>query len=140
VITEPPEPIFLTVEDVLELHDDQLRLFGGSTGVRDRDALESAVATPAISFDGEYLHGNLFEMAAAYAFHIAENQPFLDGNKRTGLNAALVFLDLNGWVVLDPDQRLYEAMIALSSRNLDKHGLASLLHELSRPMSTFAST
>jgi hypothetical protein len=88
---------------VLALHDDQLRLFGGSAGVRDRGALESAVATPEATFDDEFLHEDLFQMAAAYAFHIAENQPFVDGNKRTGLNAALVFLDVNGWVVLDPD-------------------------------------
>jgi len=64
------------------------------------------VATPAVTFDDAYLHNDLFQMAAAYAFHIAENQPFLDGNKRTALNAALVFLDINGWLVLDPDARL----------------------------------
>jgi death-on-curing protein len=70
-------------------------------------------------------------MAAAYAFHIAETQPFVDGNKRTGLDAALVFLDLNGWVVVDPEMRLYDAMLALSSRKLDKHGLAVLFRVLS---------
>jgi len=79
--------------------------------------------------------GDIFEMAAAYAFHIAENQPFVDGNKRAGLNAALVFLDVNAWLVLDPDERLYDAMISLSARTLDKHGLASLLRELARPLS-----
>jgi death-on-curing protein len=128
--TTGPEPLFLSVEDVLALHDDQLRRFGGSAGVRDRGALESAVATPAATFDDQFLHEDLFKMAAAYAFHIAENQPFVDGNKRTGLNAALVFLDANGWVVTDPDMRLYDAMIALSSRVLDKHGLALILREL----------
>lgn len=61
-------------------------------------------------------------MAAAYAFHIAENQPFVDGNKRTALNAALVFLDLNGFIVHDPEGRLHDAMIAISSRALDKRG------------------
>jgi death-on-curing protein len=77
----------------------------------------------------------MFEMAAAYAFHIAENQPFLDGNKRTALNAALVFLDINGWLVLDPDECLFDAMIAISSRALDKYGLAAILRKLSRPIS-----
>ena len=67
------------------------------------------------------------------ATQIAENQPFVDGNKRTGLNAALVFLDVNGWVILDPDMRLYDAMIALSSRALDRHGLALILRELALP-------
>lgn len=84
------------VEEVLLLRADQLRLFGGSAGIRDRGVLESAVAMPAATFDGELLHTGLFEMAAAYAFHIAEGQPFVDGNKRTALNAALVFLDLMG--------------------------------------------
>lgn len=128
------EPLFLSVEDVLELHSDQLRLYGGSAGIRDRGALDSAVATPAATFDSAYLHDNLFLMAAAYAFHIAENQPFLDGNKRAALNAALVFLDINGWLVLDPDERLFDAMIALSSRELDKQGLAVLLRNLARPI------
>jgi len=124
------EPDFLTVEEVLALHADQLRLFGGSDGLRNRGGLESAVATPSASFGGAYLHETLFEMAAAYAFHIAENQPFVDGNKRTALNAALVFLDINGHEVRDPDGRLYAAMIAISSRDLDKKGLAKLLAEL----------
>jgi death-on-curing protein len=124
------EPDFLSVQEVLELHDDQLRLFGGSAGIRDPGALESAVAVPASSFDGEILHVDLFHMAAAYAFHIAENQPFLDGNKRTALNAALVFLDINGWLVSDPDARLFQAMLAISERSLDKSGLAQLFREL----------
>lgn len=131
----PLDPIFLTVEDVLHLHDDQLERFGGSAGVRDRGALDSAVAVVQATFDGKLLHSDIFEMAAAYAFHIAENQPFLDGNKRTGLDAALVFLDVNGWLVLDPDGRLYRAMISLSARQLDKHGLAALLQELAHPLS-----
>jgi death-on-curing protein len=124
------DPSFLSVEDVLALHDDQLRLFGGSAGIRDANALESAVATPASTFDGSFLHEDVFVMAAAYAFHIAETQPFVDGNKRTGLNAALVFLDINGWLVLDPDERLYDAMVALSSRSLDKSDLAKLFRDL----------
>jgi death-on-curing protein len=72
-------------------------------------------------------------MAAAYAFHIAESQAFVDGNKRTGLNAALVFLMMNGWEVVDPRGRLYDAMIAIAVRQLDKPGLAQLLQELSKP-------
>lgn len=130
------DPIFLTVEDVLALHDDQVRLFGGSDGIRDSGALDSAVAMPESTFDGSFLHEDVFQMAAAYAFHIAENQPFVDGNKRTGLNAAIVFLDLNGWLVLDPGERLADAMLALASRRLDKLGLAHLLREVSRPLST----
>jgi death-on-curing protein len=126
-----PDPEFLTVEDVLQIHDEQLAAYGGATGIRDQGLLESAVAMPQASFGEAYLHEDLAHMAAAYAFHIAQNQPFLDGNKRTGLVAALVFLDLNGVTVLDPRERLYDAMIAIAERQMDKDGLAELLRELS---------
>lgn len=125
-----PGPEFLTVEDVLQIHDEQLSAYGGAEGVRDRGLLESAVATPQVSFGGQYLHEGLHHMAAAYAFHVAQNQPFLDGNKRTGLVAALVFLDLNGITVFDPEERLYDAMIAVAERRMDKERLAELLREL----------
>lgn len=71
-------------------------------------------------------------MAAAYAFHIAQNQPFVDGNKRTGLAAALVFLDMNGYSVSDPDEKLYDALIAIANKQLDKAGLAKILREQAR--------
>jgi death-on-curing protein len=64
------EPIFLTLDDVLEIHEQQIELYGGSHGLRDPGALESAVATPQATFGGEYLHGSLYLMAAAYLFHI----------------------------------------------------------------------
>lgn len=125
------EPDFLSVEDVIQIHDEQIAAYGGATGVRDQGLLESAVAMPRASFGETYLHEDLAHMAAAYAFHLARNQPFLDGNKRTGLAAALVFLDLNGITVLDPQEKLYDAMIAIAERRLDKDGLAELLRELS---------
>jgi death-on-curing protein len=125
------EPDFLSVEDVVQIHDEQIAAYGGAAGIRDQGLLESAVAMPRASFGESYLHEDLAHMAAAYAFHIAQNQPFLDGNKRTGLVAALVFLDLNGIIVLDPQEKLYDAMIAIAERRMDKDGLAELLRELS---------
>lgn len=127
------EPDFLSVEEVLSLHVEQLDRFGGSAGVREEGLLESAVMTPQASFGGEYVHKGLFEMAAAYAFHIAENQPFIDGNKRTGLASALVFLGMNGFEVPDPGGALYGAMIDLSARRMDKAGMARLLESLAQP-------
>lgn len=88
---------------------------------------------PQASFGGEYLHADLFEMAAAYAFHIAENQPFLDGNKRTALVACLVFLDINGFEILDADMNFYDAMISIANKEMDKmdkYDLANLLKGL----------
>lgn len=90
------EPEVRDVDDVLALHDEALAAFGGSAGVRDPGLLASAVAMPRASFGGELLHEDIFAMAAAYAFHIAQNQPFADGNKRTAILAAIVFLDLDG--------------------------------------------
>jgi death-on-curing protein len=87
---------FLTVEVMLALHQRQLERFGGGAGVRDRGLPESAVAQPQASFGGSYVHAGLFDMAAAYLFHIVSNHPFVDGNKRTGLLATQVFLSLNG--------------------------------------------
>lgn len=81
---------FLTVAEVEQLHAEQLRLFGGLDGVRDRAALEAAVAVPSSTFGGEFLHEGIFQMAAAYAYHIAENQPFIDGNKRCAQRRARV--------------------------------------------------
>lgn len=126
------EPDFLSVADVLQIHDEQIESYGGIHGIRDEGLLESAVMTPQASFGGEYLHNGLFEMAAAYAFHIAENQPFLDGNKRTALVSALVFLDINGTEILDAEMVLYNAMIAISNKEMDKYDLAALFEDLSK--------
>ena len=80
----------------MEIHRDQIDRYGGSPGIRDIKLLESAVATPAAGFGEDYLHTNIYEMAAAYLFHIIRNHPFTDGNKRTGAVAAIVFLMMNG--------------------------------------------
>lgn len=125
------EPEFLSVADVLQIHEEQIESYGGIRGIRDERLLESAVMTAQASFGGEYLHVNLFEMAAAYAFHIAENQPFLDGNKRTALVAYLVFLDINGLVILDAEMQLYSAMISIANKQMDKYVFAKLLEQLS---------
>jgi death on curing protein len=78
------------------------------------------------------LHEDLYAMAAAYAFHLAEAQAFLDGNKRVAAAAAIVFLDFNGIEILDPSGRLYDAMLAIAVQRLDKAGLAHLLRSLPR--------
>jgi death-on-curing protein len=127
------DPVFLTVDDVLGLHADQIREFGGSGGLRDEGGLASAVAQASATYGGDYLHASLFDMAAAYAFHIAENHPFVDGNKRTALNAAIVFLGLNGLDVADDDGHLFDAMMGLATGELSKGRMAALLEQLSKP-------
>lgn len=123
-------PEFVVLEDVFYLHEKQLERYGGTQGIRSQELLESAVMTPQASFDGEYVHKTLCEMAAAYAFHIAENQPFVDGNKRAALGTALLFLDLNGVELNDAEGKLYQAMIDISSKTLTKSGLTDLLKKL----------
>ena len=124
------EPSFLTFAEVLEIQRVQAEQFGGDPKLRDRGLLESALAMPEASFGGELLHRTLFAMAAAYAYHIAQNQPFVDGNKRTGLATALVFLALNGIEIEDPKGRLYGAMIGIAERKFSKKDLAALLSKL----------
>lgn len=128
------DPEFLELEDVFELHADSIARYGGDIGVRDRGLIDAAVAVPRQSFGGKYLHKTLFEMAAAYAFHIAESQGFVDGNKRAGLAAATAFLAMNGFDLIEREDRLYAAMIAISARTLDKGGLARVFEECSQPI------
>ncbi len=123
------EPQFLTLDQVLEIHRVQLALFGGQEGIRDQGALESAIAQPEAGSGDAYLHTYPFGMAAAYAFHLAENQPFIDGNKRTALDCALTFLEANG-ITIEDDEMLYRAMIDIGTKRLSKKGLEDVLQGL----------
>src|SRR5512140_1446736 len=104
------EPEFLRIEDVLRIHEDQIERYGGSPGLRDSGLLASVVETPRATFGGKFLHTDLFEMAAAYLYHIVQNHPFVDGNKRTGAACAIIFLALNR-IELDADE---EGLITLT--------------------------
>jgi death-on-curing protein len=123
------EPYFLTREQVDTIHRDQIEAWGGLHGLRSEDALESAIAQPQNVYF--YGGGDLFEIAAAYVFHIAESQAYLDGNKRTGVQAAADFLEING---IDtsrlPELATYEAMIRVASHELDRSGLALFLRDV----------
>ena len=88
----------LSVAAVLAIHAEVLRANGGGAGLRERSLLESAVAAPQASFGGEPLIRDTVEIAAAYLYYLCRNHPFVDGNKRTALAAALVFLQANGWL------------------------------------------
>jgi len=127
------DPEFLTLDEVLGLHADQIRRYGGATGLRDLSSLQSAIAMPETSYGGEYLHGTLFEMAAGYLFHLARNHPFVDGNKRTALICALVFLGLNGQRLdADPDA-LYELVDGVAAGQVDKSEVAIFLRDHATP-------
>jgi death-on-curing protein len=85
-----------TLEEILILHDYQIKRFGGKYGVRDIRMLESAIQRPQATFDGKDLYPTLFQKASAVVHSIIKNHPFVDGNKRTGIHAALTFLGENG--------------------------------------------
>jgi death-on-curing protein len=120
-------PKFLTLAEILEFHEDLLSSFGGSPGIRDLGVLESAVAMPQSGLGNAFFHQFPFEMAAAYAFHIAQNHAFVDGNKRTALTAALVFLEINEYPVMGGEEELEAATREIASGKMDKSVFAKVL-------------
>ncbi|MDR2708519.1 MAG: type II toxin-antitoxin system death-on-curing family toxin, partial [Elusimicrobiota bacterium] len=103
----------MTLTEVLLILEDQIRNYGGMYGVRDLTLLSSAINLPQSSFEGKYLHKTIPEMAAGYAFHICQNRPFIDGNKRAALASSLVFLDINGYRFNCRDEILYAEIMNL---------------------------
>ena len=126
------DPAFLTLDEILAIHADQIRRYGGRPGLRDLALLQSALGTPQTTFEGEYLHTDVFEMAAAYLFHIARNHPFVDGNKRTGLMAALVFLGLNDLELAVDSAALYELVTGVAAGAVAKAQIAVVFQQHSR--------
>ncbi len=118
------DPEFLTLDDLLALQADQIDRYGGAHGVRDVGLLESALAAPRATFAGAYLHGSIAEMAAAYLFHVVGNHPFVDGNKRAGLAAAIAFLGLNDLWLDAPDDDLVDLVVGVADRRVDKSEVA----------------
>jgi len=108
------EPVFLGLDEVIEIHHDQIKRYGGHPGIRDIGILKSTVAMPSATFDGNYLHTDIFEMASAYLFHIVRNHPFIDGSKRTGAVASIVFLMLNG-IDFHADENDLEKIVLLTA-------------------------
>jgi death-on-curing protein len=122
-------PIFLTLDEVLEIHLDQLARYGGAVGVRDLGLLQSALAQPQAAFGGQFLHADLFEMAAAYLFHLVQNHPFVDGNKRVGAVAALVFLRLNDRDIEATNLELESLVLSVAQGQADKAAIATFIRE-----------
>ncbi len=126
------DPEFLDRDIVLDTHRESLARHGGLDGLRDEGAFLSALAAAQNTYF--YAGGDLHDVAASYAFHLAEAQAFLDGNKRTAMGVAMIFLIINGCLDEGDDEALYEAMIAVARRELDKAGLAALLRRQFPPV------
>ena len=125
-------PQFLPLSKIIELHERQIRLYGGEPSIRDMNLLESALAMPMSGIGDSYFHAFPFEMAAAYMFHIVQNHPFVDGNKRTGAVAALVFLALNN-IEIDMAEDVFERFVrAVAKGEVQKPEIAKFLEEHSK--------
>src|SRR5437667_693722 len=130
------EPVFLSLDEVLEIHEQQIERYGGSSVLRDAAGLESAVATPQATFGGEFLHTSIPAMAAAYLFHLCQNHAFIDGNKRVGANAAITFLLVNDSEPAFDEADLVDLVLAVASGRVSKPDLIREFESRCRPIET----
>jgi death-on-curing protein len=117
------EPVWIELREVLAAHSEQLAAYGGSDGVRDRTLLESAIAKPLNVF--AYGEPDIFDLAASYAFGIARNYAFIDGNKRTAASISLGFLYINGWDIQAEKEDEYFAFLHLAEGTLSEQEMAA---------------
>lgn len=127
------EPEFLTLDEVVAINRDQVERYGGSIGVRDWGLLKSAIAMPAATFSGQFLHADLWEMAAAYLFHLVQNHPFIDGNKRVGAVAADVFLTLNGLMLTASQDSYADLVLSVARGETSKSAVAEFFRANTTP-------
>ena len=120
---------FIPKQVILHFHEQLIELYGGTPGIRDEQLLDSALEQPKSSFGSSFLNESIFEMAAAYGFHICKNHPFVDGNKRISLVAMDTFLQENGYEITASEKETYKIIIALSSGEISKKELTEWLKE-----------
>ena len=123
------QPEFLTLAQVLRIHQDQIDRYGGDASVRDAALLQSALAMPQAGFGDQWLHKFPHEMAAAYLFHLVQNHPFVDGNKRTGLASAIMFLEHHDRTVRASKQDVENLVLAVARGQLTKAAVAEFFHD-----------
>ena len=118
------DPVFLNLDDILQIHQDTIAIEGGSDGTRDIALIDSAVSAPKATFGGEYLHHDFAAMTAAIMFALISNHGFVDGNKRVGTLAALVFRDVNGEEGFPPPQGLDDTALSVARGEMSRDELA----------------
>src|ERR1035441_2390134 len=141
------DPAFLSLDEVLEIHEQQIERYGGSSGLRDGGGLESATAMPQATFGGEFLHTSIPAMAAAHLFHLCQNHSFLyankpvgantaflDGNKRGGANAAIIFLLIDQWEPTFDEEELVDMVLSVATGRLSKPRLIEIFESRCRPL------
>ena len=128
--TDANDCLHLTLEIVLEIHAEAIATFGGSTGLRDRALLESAIAAPQASFGGVSPLTDTIDVAAAYLFYLCSNHPFVDGNKRVALGVCLVFLQLNGCTPAPDSDEWENLTLAVAAGVLSRDDVTAKLRTL----------
>lgn len=121
--------LFLGVDDVVRINHQHIILFGGLHGVRDIALLDAAVKRPQTTFGGTFLYTDIYTMAAVYAQGIIKNHPFIDGNKRTGMACALIFLDSNNYEISLSNNDVYDIGIALAESEISYEILAQIFKD-----------
>lgn len=130
-----PKVKYLSVEEVLAIHERSINGYGGSHGVRDLGLIESAVARPQASFDNQDLYEDIFDKASALLQSLLKNHPFVDGNKRTALTSAMAFLEENGWELENDHHEEVEFAVAVDNQHLSVEEISKWLkeHSISNP-------
>jgi death on curing protein len=123
------EIAFLTLEDVLALHDELIQRYGGAPGIRDAGLLEAALAMPQAGFGGQYFHQFPHEMGAAYLFHLVRNHAFVDGNKRVALACAILFFKINQVPYSITEAEAVEITISAASGQIDKDAVTAFFRK-----------
>ena len=125
---------FVPKKVVIYLHEKLIQLYGGKPGIRDTKLLDSALAQPQQSYNGELLHQSVFEIAAAYGYYLCHNHPFFDGNKRITLVVMDVFLQKNGYEISASEKEAYKIIVKLANGDLSKNDLVSWLRNNTEPL------
>ena len=120
---------YVPIELVKLIHSNQIRLYGGRPGIRDRGLLESALAQPKMSAGGRPIYKAIFDKAAAYGFHLCKNHPFVDGNKRVVFVVMYIFTYTNGFIIESTEEEAYTMMMRLADGKLSKQDLSKWLKE-----------
>lgn len=126
------EIIYLTLDDILVIHTDQIERYGGSHGIRDLGLLESALFRPQSSFGGEDLYPSFFEKTAVLVHSLLLNHAFVDGNKRTSMASLLVFLHLNDYNLLCSQNELIQFALSIENKKMNLEGIVAWLKKYSK--------
>lgn len=122
--------LFVPKDVIVNLHDEQIRLYGGKSGILKPSALDAATHMPQQTHYGQYLHSSIYEMAAAYAYYLVLDHAFVDGNKRTARMAMMTFLELNGLEITVSEDESVKVIMSIENKTMNKLQVAEWLEKV----------